>query len=84
MGDLPQESLYIEVLGNLIEVLRNPCKADYHAIQRDSVRRYGEPTGHDTKLKSMQDDGNIYYWACGDGAHVVVDPVLMSRIEKEK
>lgn len=84
-GVLPQKSIYIQVLGELIEVLRNPSELDYSVIKRDSVRRYGEPTGHDTKIRSKQDnDGNVYYWASGDGIHAVVDPVLMAAIEKDK
>jgi len=79
-GVLPQKSLFIEVLGNLIEVLRNPCKVDYDAIKRDSVRRYGEPTGHDTKIRSTEINGNIYYWASGDGIHAAVDPVLKGEV----
>ena len=84
-GDLPQKSLYIKVLGNLIEVLRNPSEVDYSSLKRDSVRRFGEPRHHDVKLRSKQDnDGNSYYWVAGDGIHATVDPVLMATIEKDK
>lgn len=84
-GVLPQESIYIEVLGKTIEVLRNPSEVDYSSLKRDSVRKYGEPHHHDMKLKTTDDDnGNVYYWISGDGVHAVVCPVLMAIIEKAK
>lgn len=84
-GVLPQKSFYIRVLGELIEVLRNPSELDYSAIKRDSVKKYGEPRHHDMKLKTTDDDdGNVYYWISGDGIHTLVCPVLMATIEKDK
>jgi len=66
----------------MVEIVRNPCQSDHDAMRRESIKKYGPPTSHDTRLRLKEDDdGNVYYWASGDGIHAVIDPLLMARIK---
>jgi hypothetical protein len=77
----PQESIYVNVGREKIEVIQNPTGADISAMTKESIEKYGRPGNSDPVLRFTEDAaGNRYYWPSFAAIHATMEPLLTSRV----
>ncbi len=77
----PQESIYIDVAGKRVEVVRNPARADVTALTKEAKERYGPGTNGEILRNSKDQDGNNYYWSSYEAVHAQVKEQLRLRLD---